>query len=161
MRPARSSPGMNPVEIRPARPGDLPAVLSLLGQPDMDDGQTVSETEARALFRQIEETPGHRVFVAETDGAVVGTFALLVVQHLSHRGARSAVIEDVVVRADRQGRGVGREMMRVAAERARSAGCYKMSLSSGLARDAVHRFYEALGFERHGVSFRLALGPAP
>ena len=88
--------GMNRVEIRPIHPGDLPAVLALFDQPDMDDGQTLSEPEARAVLDRIEGASGHRVFVAEAGGVIVGTFALVVVQHLSHRGARSAVVEDVV-----------------------------------------------------------------
>jgi len=35
----------------------------------------------------------------------------------------------------------------------RSAGCYKLALSSNLKRAGAHRFYDSLGFERHGFSF--------
>ena len=152
---------MDPVLVRPVRTSDLVAVLALLGQPDMDDGRALSELKARAVLAEIEAAPGHRVFVAEAGGEAVGTYALVLVRHLSHRGGRSAVVEDVVVRTDWQGRGVGRAMMAHAAGQARAAGCYKLALSSGLARDGAHRFYERLGFERHGVSFRLPLGPSP
>ena len=34
-----------------------------------------------------------------------------------------------------------------------AAGCYKMALSSNLKREAAHRFYDSLGFGRHGYSF--------
>jgi hypothetical protein len=37
-----------------------------------------------------------------------------------------------------------------ACEECRLAGCYKLTLSSGLPREGAHRFYESLGFERHG-----------
>jgi GNAT superfamily N-acetyltransferase len=63
------------------------------------------------------------------------------------------VIEDVAVRPEFQGRGVGRAMMEHARSECRRAGCYKMTLSSNLKRDGAHRFYDALGFERHGYSF--------
>lgn len=148
---------MSRVTIRPFSPKDLQAVLTLLAQPDMDDGRVLSEPEAQALIKQIEAAPHHQVYVAETDGSVVGTFALIVVQHLAHRGARSAIIEDVVVRTDRQGQGVGRMMMNYAAERARESRCYKLMLSSGGKRKHAHAFYEGLGFERHGHSFLLEL----
>ena len=49
--------------------------------------------------------------------------------------------------------GVGKAMMEHAREQCRLAGCYKLALSSNLRREAAHRFYEALGFERHGYSF--------
>jgi GNAT superfamily N-acetyltransferase len=48
---------------------------------------------------------------------------------------------------------VGRAMMAHAIEQCRKAGCYKLALSSNLKREDAHRFYESLGFERHGYSF--------
>jgi GNAT superfamily N-acetyltransferase len=46
-------------------------------------------------------------------------------------------------------------MMDEAAAIARGKGCYKLILSSNLKREAAHAFYESLGFERHGYSFRI------
>jgi GNAT superfamily N-acetyltransferase len=46
-------------------------------------------------------------------------------------------------------------MMDDAMAHCREAGCYKMVLSSNLKREKAHLFYERLGFERHGVSFRV------
>jgi GNAT superfamily N-acetyltransferase len=66
------------------------------------------------------------------------------------------VVESVAVAPDLQGEGVGRAMMAHAREVCRRAGCYKMALSSNLRRSGAHAFYEALGFERHGYSFRVA-----
>jgi hypothetical protein len=51
-------------------------------------------------------------------------------------------------------------MMRFALDRCCEAGCYKMALSSNLRRPAAHRFYESLGFARHGYSFSIATGIA-
>ena len=55
------------------------------------------------------------------------------------------------------GRGIGRAMMEHALSEARQAGCYKLALSSHLMRRDAHRFYESLGFERHGYSFAVFL----
>jgi GNAT superfamily N-acetyltransferase len=85
----------------------------------------------------------------------VGTFALLVMDNLAHLGARSAVVEDVVVDAAHRGEGIGRAMMTHAVSVCREKGCYKMALSSNLKRERAHAFYDALGFERHGYSFRV------
>ena len=44
-------------------------------------------------------------------------------------------------------------MMEHARALAREAGAYKLALSSNLKRTRAHAFYDALGFQRHGISF--------
>jgi GNAT superfamily N-acetyltransferase len=144
---------MEDVLIREAGEVDLPAVLRIYAQPGLDEGDVLSEEQARAHYRRFRLYPDYRLYVAVAAGEVVGTFALLIMDNLAHRGAPSAVVEDVAVRADVQGRGVGKAMMEFARERCREAGCYKMALSSNLKRGPAHAFYESLGFERHGYSF--------
>ena len=46
-------------------------------------------------------------------------------------------------------------MMEFAMEFARQQGCYKLTLSSNLARGDAHAFYRSLGFEQHGLSFQV------
>jgi GNAT superfamily N-acetyltransferase len=95
--------------------------------------------------------------VAEQDREIVGSFALLVMDNLGHLGAPSGIVEDVVVAPARQSSGIGAAMMRFALDRCRQKGCYKMVLSSNAKRLRAHAFYESLGFERHGYSFRVDL----
>ena len=84
---------------------------------------------------------------------MLGSYALLVMHNLAHGGTPSAVVEDVVVDSDQQGRGIGRQLMTHAKDQARAAGCYKLALSSNRQRHAAHAFYESLGFDQHGLSF--------
>jgi len=141
--------------IRPLREADLPAVLALIA--GMDGGPVLPEEVGREKLARIEASPDHRGFVAEEDGEVVGTFGLFFMEHLSHGGGRSAVLNDVAVRHDRRGSGIGTRMMTAATDEARRAGCYKIALSSAEARTDAHRFYERLGFHPHGRSFLLPL----
>jgi GNAT superfamily N-acetyltransferase len=147
--------------IRPATAADLPAVLALYAQPDMDDGDVLPIPEAERLLARFAAYPDYTLYVVEDGPRVVGTFALLVMDNLGHRGAPSAIVEDVMVAPDSQGSGVGQRMMAFAIERAREKGCYKLMLSSNLKRERAHIFYEKLGFERHGYSFRVDLGATP
>jgi GNAT superfamily N-acetyltransferase len=115
---------------------------------------------ARAVWRRFAAYPDYRLYVAEIEGAIVGSYALLVMDNLGHRGAPSAVVEDVVVEPAQQGKGVGRAMMCHALAQARRRSCYKLALSSNVKRDRAHAFYEGLGFTRHGYSFLVELADA-
>lgn len=72
-------------------------------------------------------------------------------------GTPSALIEDVVVKASFQGRGIGKHMMGYAMKYCKKQGCYKVCLSSNLKRESAHQFYESLGYKKHGYSFLLEL----
>lgn len=139
--------------IREATRRDIAAVLDLYAQPGLDDGQVLSESQAQDVFAQFSRYPNYRLFVALDADTVVGSYALLVMRNLAHRGTPSAIAEDVVVAPDRQGQGIGRQMMAHAVAHARTAGCYKVALSSNRKRTQAHGFYESLGFAQHGLSF--------
>lgn len=148
---------MEEIVIREAGENDLAAVLRAYEAAGIGGGVSFTVDEAREQFAKLRKYPSYRVFVAEADGVIAGTYALIILDNLAKRGARAGVVEDVAVLPDRQGRGIGRAMMDHAREECRRAGCYKMTLSSNVAREGAHRFYDALGFERHGYSFLLRI----
>lgn len=148
------------LSIREAAEPDLQAVLALYQSLEDGPGQGQSLQEARATWQQFARYPSYRLWVAcaasahgHGHDAVVGSYALLIMHNLAHRGAPSAIVEDVVVAPQRQGQGIGRQMMAHAMECARQAGCYKLALSSNARRTGAHAFYDALGFAQHGISF--------
>ena len=154
--------------IREATEHDLPAVLALYAQPDMDNGKVLTLAQAQTLLSQFRQYPSSRVWVAceldgdsdetrRAEGPVVGSYALLIMHNLAHQGTPSAIVEDVVVSADRQGQGIGQQMMQHAQQQARLAACYKLVLSSNQKRERAHAFYESLGFQRHGFSFVIGI----
>src|SRR5450432_2190166 len=138
------------VEIRDASEHDLPAVLRILAESGIDGGESFTLEEAREHFERIRQRPGFRLLVAAVEGETVGTYALLIMDKLGKRGTPAGVVEDVAVLPGKQGQGIGRAMMEHAIAECRKAGCYKLALSSNVKRGDAHRFYESLGFERHG-----------
>ena len=149
---AQTVPGLT---VRRANETDLPDVLALYAQPGLDDGTVLSIEAAQRLFARFARYPDYTLHVACAGDQVVGTYALLIMDNLAHVGTPSGIVEDVAVAPAWQSRGVGRAMMDDAMAHCRRAGCYKMVLSSNLKREKAHLFYERLGFERHGVSFRV------
>ena len=147
----------DPVTIRVAEVADVSAVLRIYSQPALDAGEVLSSEAAAALLERFSSYPNYSLYVACVDGEVVGTFALLVMDNLGHLGRRSAIVEDVAVEPRYQGRGIGGQMMRFAMRKAAEFDCYKLTLSAAGHRADAHRFYESLGFERHGYSFMVPL----
>lgn len=142
---------------REATKTDLPDILRLLAQPEMDDGQTLPLAEAEQMFDRMARYPDYRMYVAIRDDRIVGAFALLIMDNLGHQGAPSGVIEDVVVDPQCQGQGIGKAMVQHALRVCGEKGCYKLALSSNLKRERAHAFYESLGFERHGYSLSVTI----
>ena len=148
--------------MRPATPADLQKILDLYAQPEFDAGKVLPLPTARQLLARFNDYPDYTLYVAERAGEIVGSFALLVMHNLGHLGTPSAIVEDVAVAPTFQRQGIGKAMMRFAIDLCRDKGCYKLMLSSNAKRACAHAFYESLGFERHGFSFRVDLaGPVP
>jgi ribosomal protein S18 acetylase RimI-like enzyme len=148
---------MNTLLIREASEDDLPKILELYSSAEITGEESFTLEEARQQLQMFKRYPSYHVFVAVLDGVVVGTYELLIMDNLAKRGKKSGVVEDVAVDSAFQGRGIGRTMMEHAREQCRQAKCYKFVLSSNLRREDAHRFYDALGFERHGYSFLMKL----
>lgn len=144
-----------PILIRDATREDLVAVLELYRQAGLDRDEGMTPQEAGAVFLRFAAYPSYKLYVACLGDRVVGTFALLIMDNLAHHGTPSGIVEDVAVDPRTQGRGIGKAMMRFAREICRSKGCYKLSLTSNQLREGAHAFYKAIGFERHGYSFRV------
>jgi|WetSurMetagenome_2_1015567.scaffolds.fasta_scaffold123880_3 hypothetical protein len=86
--------------IRKATATDLPAVLKLYAQKDIDNGDVLSMEEAKSAFRKFGLYPHYSLCVAEIAGKLIGTFELLIMDNLAHKSQPSGIVEDVVVDAE-------------------------------------------------------------
>ncbi len=145
------------LHLRKAHKNDIPGILHLYSQLEIDDGQILDLKDAEKIFTKFSHYPNYHLYVAELDKAIIGSFALLIMDNIGHMGAPSAVVEDVVVEPTMQRKGVGRKMMEHAIMLAREAQCYKLTLSANIKRERAHAFYQSLGFIKHGYSFKIEL----
>lgn len=147
--------------IREATENDLEAIIALFaddplgGHGDTTDPQALPDY--RAAFTRIAASPNETLYVAELDGAVVGTFQTMVTTTLTARGASSLIIEAVQTRADMRGRGIGAAMIGFAVDKARDDGMRLVQLTSNAVRKDAHRFYERLGFTPSHIGFKMKL----
>lgn len=153
---------LEPISIREMRDNDLPSPVRLYHEPDSpgDAGQhgtKEASEDAHKVFARIKADEHQRTFLACSGDSVVGTFVLLIVPNLAHGCLPWAVVENVVVDPRYRGVGVGRAMMEFARARALESGCYKIVLSSNVARKEAHRFYEHLGWRKSHFGYSLEL----
>ncbi|NEQ55642.1 MAG: GNAT family N-acetyltransferase [Leptolyngbya sp. SIO3F4] len=143
--------------IRPGLTKDLPQVLDIYNHSGLEHNAVLTLTNIEQWFAKLQEYPRYTLWVACLDTKVVGTFALLIMDNLVHHGSPSGIVEAVGVAPNLQGQGIGRQMMTTAMTQCRSAGCYKLIISTNLRRKAAHTFYESLGFTKHGYSYQVEL----
>lgn len=149
-----------PVAIRPAERGDLHGILRVFAEDELKGGPFREPSEAQLeAFEAIAADPNNGVYVAEVDGAVVGTFQLTFIRQLSYGGCLVAQIESVHVLASERSQGVGSAMMRAARAEAERRGAFRLQLTSDVRRQRAHRFYERLGFRATHTGMKLYLEP--
>ncbi len=152
---------MSAVRVREAVEADFPDVMRLLGELDESmyaRHKPADEVALRSTFEAVLRDPNQHLLLAEVDGRVAGTLHVMVLQHLDLGLKRSAVVEGVVVDASYRRAGVGAALLREAATLARRHGCYKLSLTSNLARTGAHGFYSRLGWKRSHYGYSVELG---
>ena len=118
--------------------GFLEVLDNLRMASDLDD------PKAKEVLEKIKQNPNHRIHVAIDGNKVVGTTTLFIEQKFIHRGGLVGHIEDVVVRKDYEGTGIGIKLVRSLLEYAKMRRCYKTILDCN---DNVKPFYEKIGFK--------------
>jgi GNAT superfamily N-acetyltransferase len=134
--------------VRDLEAGDLEALLQLYRQLQHEDEPAPLE-RAKALWETIRADPAQIYMGGFVADELVSACCAVIVPNLTRGGRPYAVIENVVTDAHWRRKGVGREVLGTLVARCWQRGCYKVTLTSGLARGGAHEFYENVGFDRN------------
>ena len=110
-----------------------------------------------AALAEIQEASGNHLVVAEVDDEVVGMCQVVIFRHFQRGGGLCAELESMHVHPHFRSNGIGERLAAFAVDMARSAGCYRIQLTSDLRRSEAHRFYQRLDFEPSHVGFKRTL----
>jgi len=111
----------------------------------------LDKNKANEILKKIKQNPNHIIYVAIDNKKIVGSTTLLIEQKFIHDGGLVGHIEDVVVRKDYEGKGIGIKLVTSLLERAKEKNCYKTILDC---TDDVKQFYERIGFKRESNCMR-------
>ena len=115
------------------------------------NASNLDKTKAKEILKKIKQNSNHIIHVAIDGKKIVGTTTLFIEQKFIHDGGLVGHIEDVVVRKDYEGKGIGIKLVTSMLERAKEKNCYKTILDCN---DDVKQFYERIGFKRESNGMR-------
>lgn len=154
MRPTPTSTETDRITIRPAAPGDAPALLAMIHALSAHHGDPPETTLAdveRDLFPS-DGPPWALALIAAAGAQPIG-YAALYRKPWLERGVRGMELHHLFVSGDWRSRGLGKRLVAEAIELARAAGCTRLSVGASIDNTRAHRFYPSAGFV-------LSTGPA-
>ena len=140
--------------VRPAEPGDAARLVELAREVGAEregwlitSGDWRSAGEERRYLRTLKRHPHAAVFVAETNGTIVGRLSIA---RDPHPASDHVADVGLMVARDHRRRGTGTALMEAAEGWARAAGVRKLELHVFPHNEAAIALYERLGYEREG-----------
>lgn len=139
-------PGTPTPAIRPARPEDAETLVALIRELAVYEklehqARATPEDLRRHLFGP---QPRAEALLAEIDDAPVG-FALYFHTFSTFRGQPGVYLEDVYVRPERRGAGIGKALLAAIARIAVDRGCGRLEWAVLNWNEPAIRFYRAIG----------------
>lgn len=134
------------MEIRLLNEDDLESLMELYIQLD-EDNKTNSIQKSKEVWKQIRSYNNIIYIGAVDNNKVVSTCYLVVIPNLTVDGRSIGFIENVVTDKNYRRKGIGRKVIEMAIQIAKSNNCYKVILQSGIKRTEAHQFYKNIGFD--------------
>ncbi|MDO9274312.1 MAG: GNAT family N-acetyltransferase [Lutibacter sp.] len=138
--------------FRRATKNDLPIIVKMMANDKLgklrENFQEPLPEAYYEAFDIINSDSNQELMVVEkdNDSEIAGTFQLTFIPYLSYQGRLRAQIENVMVREDLTGQGIGKKMFEWAIDRAKARNAHLLQLTSNKNRPRAIKFYEDLGF---------------
>lgn len=149
---------MKDILIRKATKSDLPVIGKLLAEliNAVDDTEGIDIRIDLKTCEQLLKDDNSHFLVAELRTTPVGFINFTVRQTVLHRSP-SAMIDELVVTKEYQGKGIGKQMVLAAIDECRQLGYCEVEVSTEKTNVKARRFYKKCGFEERGTLFEADL----
>lgn len=92
--------------------------------------------------------------VVKKDEEELGSVYLYLINNDLHKEPYG-LMEDINVKEENRGQGIGTQLLEAVIEEAKAQGCYKLIAQSRYERCSVHDWYKKYNFRDHGKNFRM------
>lgn len=134
--------------IRPARAGDAAALFALIEElAAYEKLADAVSGDAELLGEMLFERRAAEALIAETGSEAVG-YAVFFPTFSTFECRPGVWVEDIFVRPEQRGRGIGRALLARVAEWAMERGCARLEWSALDWNEPALRFYEGIGATR-------------
>ena len=149
---------MKDILVREATKADLPAIGKLLEDLTnaMDNTEGIDIGIAIKTCEHLLHDASSHFLVAAMEGTPVGFIHFTIRQTILHRSP-SALIDELVVAEEYQGKGGGKQLVLAAVERCKQLGCCEVEVSTEKTNFKARKFYKKCGFNERGILFEADL----
>lgn len=130
--------------VQDARAEDLESLAQLYEELS---GQETDLCQIKENFKLMESNPNYVVLTAKENNLVVGSVMGIICLDLVYQCKPFMVIENVIVKKEWRGKGIGARLMKEMEQIGRKRECYYTMLVSGGQRKGAHQFYDAIGYD--------------
>jgi ribosomal protein S18 acetylase RimI-like enzyme len=149
---------MKNILVRKAKKSDLPVIRKLLEElvNVMDDTECIDMRITLKTWGHLLKDAGSHFLVATAQGSPVGLIHFTIRQTVLHRSP-SAMIDELVVTKEYQGKGVGEQLVLATLKKCRRLGCCEVEVSTEKTNARARRFYRKCGFDKTELLFEVDL----
>jgi ribosomal protein S18 acetylase RimI-like enzyme len=136
------------MEIRPARPHDIPQLLMLIRRYwDFEGIKGFTALRIELLLKELLTGPAApgAIWVAETQGVLMGYLIVVLLMSVEHLGLMGE-IDELFVLPEARSRGTGARLLAAAEAALVQRGCVRLQLQLASGNARARAFYERLGF---------------
>ncbi len=136
------------MDIRAARPGDIPQLLTLIRRYwDFEGIQGFAALRIELLLKELLSGPAARgvIWLAESRGTLMGYLIVVLVMSVEHQGLMGE-IDEFFVLPEARSHGTGARLLAAAEADLRQRGCVRLQLQLASGNTRARAFYERLGF---------------
>ncbi|OBY67817.1 GNAT family N-acetyltransferase [Polaribacter reichenbachii] len=150
------------MNFRKATEKDLAEIVKMMADDVLgkkrENFQSPLPIEYVKAFQKINIDKNQELIVLENENLeVIGTMQLTFIQYISYVGGIRAQVENVFIKANQRGLGMGKKMLEWAIKRAKEKNAHIIQLTSNKERPRAIKFYEELGFKSTHEGLKLYL----
>ena len=138
------------IEFHAATIGDLPALLAMMQEMQLDDPWSIPFVEAeaaRAVEQLLRDPSCGRLWLISADGVLVGYIVMSFDYSLEYRG-RNAWVDEFFIRSSHRAQGIGKKALEFFASQAKGLGVAVVHIEVNHGNPAIE-LYRRLGYEDH------------